>query len=218
MIAHYHRQITLTSLHKEFSPAALETIITYNLKQDSLRGLLGHPEYHFDDSLFAEGNEYVRQQRHRVWRDLSRTADPTSARQAFGRITHAVQDFYAHSNYTALWIEKSSWAADKRPLSKSERPRAHLIDPLDTGLFESQELRSGRIYFPWEALAFFPIFVPILRRILPRDSHTWMNLDNPKSGALFYFAYEAARKRTAHEHQIIRLKLSPDQALLFSGM
>ncbi len=218
MIAHYHRQITLTSLNNVFSPAALETIITSNLKQDNLRGLIGHPEYHFDDSLFAEGNEYVRQQRHHIWRELSRITDPTAAWQAFGRITHAVQDFYAHSNYTALWVEKSSGATGKRRLPKDQKPRAHLINPLDSGLLEDPGLRSGRIYFPWEALAFFPIFVPILRRMLPRDSHTWMNLDSPKSGALFYFAYEAARKRTAHEHQLIHQKLSPDQALRFSGM
>jgi hypothetical protein len=218
MIAHYHRQITLNSLNNVFSPAALETIIAYNLKQDSLRGLIGHPEYHFDDSRFAEGNEYVRQQRHHIWRAMSRTTDPTSAWQAFGRITHAVQDFYAHSNYAALWVKKSSGTAGKRLLSKDQKTRAHLIDPLDSDLFEDAELRSGRIYFPWEALAFFPIFVPVLRRMLPHDSHTWMNLDSPRSGALFYFAYEAARKRTAHEHQLIRLKLSPDQALRFSGM
>ena len=218
MIAHYHRQITLTYLNKEFSPAALETIITYNLKQDSLRGLIGHPEYHYDDSLIAEGNEYVRQQRHSIWRELSQTADPTSAWQAFGRITHAVQDFYSHSNYAALWVEKSSGAAGKQQLANRQQPRAHLVDPLDINILDHPELRSGKIYFPWEALAFFPIFVPILKRILPRDSHTWMNLDSPKNGSLFYFAYEAARKRTAYEDQLIRQKLSPDESLRFSGM
>jgi len=218
MIAHYHRQITLTSLNKEFSLAALETIITYNLKQDSLRGLIGHPEYHYDGSLIAEGNEYVRQQRHSIWRELSRTADPTSAWQVFGRITHAVQDFYAHSNYIALWMEKSSGAAGKWQPANVQQPRAHLIEPLDMDILEHPELKSGKIYYPWEALAFFPVFVPILKRLLPHDAHTWMNFDSPKSGSQFYFAYEAARKRTAYEYQLIRLKLTPDQALRFSGM
>lgn len=218
MIAHYHRQVTLASLQKEFSPAALETIITYNLKQDSLRGLIGHPEYHYDDSLMAEGNEYVRQQRHSIWRELSQPNDPAPAWQAFGRITHAVQDFYAHSNYVALWMQKFYEPVDKWQPTNAQHLRAHRISPIDTGILESPELISGKIYFPWEALAFFPIFVPILKRVLPRDSHTWTNLDSPKSGSQFYFAYEAARKRTAYEYQQIRQKLTPKQALLFSGM
>jgi hypothetical protein len=45
-----------------------------------------------------------------------------------------------------------------------------------------------------------------------------MNLDSPKSGSQFYFAYEAARKRTAYEYQLIHQKLTPEQALRFSGM
>ena len=218
MIAHYHRQITLASLNSELSPAALETIITYNLKQDSLRGLIGHPEYHYDDCLIAEGNEYVRQQRHSLWRGLSRSYDPASAWQAFGRITHAVQDFYAHSNYVALWIQKSSEPERQWKPVRVQQPRAHLIDPLDTLILEHPELKSGKIYYPWEALAFFPIFIPILKRLLPRDSHTWTNLDSPKSGSQFYFAYEAARKRTAYEYQLIHQKLTPEHALRFSGM
>ncbi len=148
MIAHYHRQITLTSLNKEFSLAALETIITYNLKQDSLRGLIGHPEYHYDGSLIAEGNEYVRQQRHSIWRELSRTADPTSAWQVFGRITHAVQDFYAHSNYIALWLEKFSGHAGKWQPANVQQPRAHLIEPLDTDILEHPELKIRQDLLP----------------------------------------------------------------------
>jgi hypothetical protein len=45
-----------------------------------------------------------------------------------------------------------------------------------------------------------------------------MSLDSPKNGSKFYFAYEAARKRTAYEYQLIRQKLTPEQALRFTGM
>jgi hypothetical protein len=41
----------------------------------------------------------------------------------------------------------------------------------------------------------------LVRRFLPKDSHAWMNLDNPRTGPLFPFAIEAAVQRTAAEFE-----------------
>ncbi len=38
-----------------------------------------------------------------------------------------------------------------------------------------------------------------MRRLLPADSHTSLNLDKPQRGPLFAFAFAAARKRTERE-------------------
>ena len=42
-----------------------------------------------------------------VIRPALERSDPRQAWQAFGRLTHTAQDFYAHSNYVALWRERN---------------------------------------------------------------------------------------------------------------
>jgi hypothetical protein len=191
----YHRQITMQALQDCFSRRALQAILSGNLGQDVLRGQIGHSEYHFDNNDFAGSYAYLAQQRQVILTELahgSEQALPLVAWQAFGRLTHGVQDFYAHSNYVRLWLAGHPQAAPEQ------------IDPLEDAILNSPELISGRIYYPLEVLAFIPGLEALVKPLLPRDSHTWMNLDSPRQGALFDYAFVAAEKRTRAEFISLR--------------
>lgn len=185
MEAIYHRQVLAEAVGEQVSARALAAMGDANVGQDSLRGLL-HYAWHFDDSLFAEGLACIEQ-----WRGEAATAtDPAAAWAAFGRLTHAAQDFYSHSNYVALW--RAQFAAGAAP------PVA-AMDGLDPALLKDGRLMSGRVYLPWEALSFVPGLRGLAKRLLPRDAHAWMNLDRPGTGPLFPYSLEAARQRTRAE-------------------
>lgn len=59
MFTQYHRSITLDALGDYFSAHALEIILRSNIGQDNLAGQIGHPEFHFDDNAFQQGNRYI---------------------------------------------------------------------------------------------------------------------------------------------------------------
>jgi hypothetical protein len=183
----YHIQITTEVIQDRVSQQVLESIVRANIAQDGLRGLIGHPEYHFDDNAFTAGWAYVGQQSEIILKAVGARRDARPAWQAMGRLTHAVQDFYAHSNYLKLW------QAQYEP---TEMPPPAEVNGLDTALLRHPDLRSGRIYYPLEALSLLPGLGNIIRRWLPPDSHAWMNLDSPKRGPLFQYALAAARQHT----------------------
>lgn len=199
----YHDEITRAALGSRFSPAALEAILATNLGQDSLQGQIGHPEFHCDNSAFAQADAYAQLQRKTIIVSLAGARIPLPAWQAFGRLTHTLQDFYAHSNYVPFWVELHPGLPPDR------------IDPLDQGLIHSPNLRSGRFYSPLEFLYFLPFIGHKLKPLFPRDSHAWMNLDSPGTGPLFAYALAAARLRTAHELQSILDQLNPEAQKLF---
>ena len=188
MLKPIHVEITRAALEAEFTPRALEKIIKANLYQDRPRGQIGHPEYHFDDNEFEESAVYMEEQRALTVSALLAN-DAPSAWAAFGRLTHAAQDFYAHSNYVDLWLTRQSGGAIPTP---SE------IDPMHPELINARSLRSGKIY-PLELLSFIRILKPLVMSLLPRDSHGWLNIDSPKRGPNFPYAYQAAVKRTRIE-------------------
>lgn len=191
MKAVYHRQITTTALESRLSPRALETILHANLGQDGLAGLLFHPEFHFDDSRFQAGDAYLAAQRLQVHSDLQGSAR-VPAWQAFGRLTHAAQDFYAHSNYVRLFLETNP----------TSTPQA--IDPLIPDILHSPRLHSGKVHWGWELLLrFLPGLAARLDSRIPADTHAGMNLDHPDRGQLFPFALQAATQRTAYEFEIL---------------
>ena len=207
MQAQYHRQITEQALKGYFSPRALKVIVSANLGQDSpWRGLFGHPEYHFDESQFTAGWNYVAEQRSSVNIRLSqgKTAD---AWQAFGRLTHAVQDFFAHSNYVRLWMENHA--------DRNRDERAASIDPVDEEIMKSSHLISGNIYYPLEVFTFLPWFKEWARQRLPRDAHAWMNLDSPGQGPLFELALQAAELRTKLEYDWLCRPMTPNMLRAF---
>lgn len=213
MLSRYHHQITLKALEMEFNANALDVIITANLGQDRLTGLIGHPEYHFDDSQFSAGQAYVDSQHLAVRQNLAKDEQPVLAWQAFGRLSHAVQDYYAHSNYVALWLQQHTNHLQSQGLDASY----DRIEPLDPLILDSSELCSARIYYPWDALSFIPVLEPIMLRLLPSDSHTCMNLDRPERGPLFPYAMEAARKRTQVEFQRIINEMPSEYVDRFTG-
>jgi hypothetical protein len=204
MLQSIHEQIVRRALADRFTPEALQDVIRANVGQDALRGQFGHDEFHFDNNAFEPGRRYIAAQRALVFAAL-RAGQAATARSAFGRLTHAAQDFYAHSNYVDLWL-------GRRP----ESPPA-AIDALDANLLTSPELRSGKVYYPQEALYFVPGLRALALAILPRDSHAHMNLDSAERGARFEYAFAAAVKRTAWEFECLRSGAPEDELILLTG-
>lgn len=204
MKTQYHRIITTQALSPHFSQNALETVIAANLGQDIWRYQLGHDYFHYDNNSFAAGDAYIDDLRCSVVDALQR-GDTVPARESFGRLTHTAQDFYAHSNYIALWRE-----------SHPEAPPDE-TDPMLAALLSDSRLRSGRIYYPLEAFSFIAALKPYIVHLLPRDSHAWMNIDDP-SCPNFDYAYAAAVKRTELEFERICQVLSLEQIQQLTGI
>ena len=204
MLIQYHEAITRKALTPYFSPGALETILAANIGQDNLRGQIGHDEYHFDNNAFEKSYTYIAEQRTIIHAVLEND-DSSSARAAFGRLTHTAQDFYAHSNYVDMWLDGFD----------SEPPPPAEIDPSVESLLNSPNLHSGKLYYPFEALSFVSLLKRFVIPLLPEDSHAHMNLDSPEQGKLFAYAFEAAVKRTRVEFAIVKDGLSGEQLALF---
>jgi len=205
MLRPVHTEMTLLALSEQFSSNALEHIIKANLYQDRILGQIGHDEYHFDGNAFEKSYAYVEQQRALTISSLQQN-DALSAWSAFGRLTHAIQDFYAHSNYVDLWLASRS---------NGTIPTPSEIDPVIPDLINSPDLRSGTIYLPLEAFYYFHSLRPLLVRILPRDSHARMNLDSSKQGPNFEYAFQAAVKRTRIEFEKTTSDLPRDVVSVF---
>jgi hypothetical protein len=208
MLKHIHIEITRSALAGRFSERALDAIISANLKQDGLLGLIGHNEYHFDSNAFEQSYAYLEEQQALIVSSLEMN-DLPSAWSAFGRLMHTAQDFYAHSNYIDLWLSCQPDGALPTP---SE------VDPLDEDLIHTRALRSGRIYLPLEALYLIRPLRGLILRILPRDSHAWMNLDSPEQGPNFLYAFQAAIKRTRLEFNKTASTLPQNLLKLFVNM
>jgi len=204
MLTAFHIEITRLALREHFSSNALETIIAGNIHQDNLRGLIGHDEYHFDGNAFERANTYLEEQRALTVSSLLAHAAP-AAWSAFGRLTHAAQDFYAHSNYIAMWLACQPVGA---------APAASEVEPMDPELITAGALRSGKVYW-LEALTLIQPLRPLIMPLLPRDSHGWMNLDSPQRGHNFKYAFQAAVKRTTIEFERITRALPQDLLALF---
>lgn len=183
----------------------MKKIIAANLYQDRIAAQVGHDEYHFDNSAFEKGYAYIEEQRALAIESLRANEVPV-AWAAFGRLTHSAQDFYAHSNYVDMWLARQD----------GTHPAPSEIDPVDQTLIDSPELHSGKIY-PLELLSLVPgLKIPVLY-MLPRDAHGWMNLDTPKQGPRFDFAFHAAVKRTRIEFEKTTTGLQDEWVAAFLG-
>ena len=201
MLTQYHIEIMCAALGDRFSPRALSVITYANIHQDRLGGQLGHDEFHFDNNAFEKSYAYIEEQRALTVSALLRN-DADSAWSAFGRFLHTAQDFYAHSNYITLWLDRF----DHGPRSKAEpggqaRPASSEVEAVDPDLLNSPDLRSGKVYYPFELLYYIRKTRNFALRYLPRDSHAWMNLDSPEQGFKFEYAMQAAIKRTVIEYE-----------------
>ncbi len=207
MLTEYHIEIMFESLGDHLGTRALGVMTNANVNQDRLAGQFWHDEYHFDNNAFEKTYNYIEEQR-ALTVDSLKKKDAMSAWAAFGRMTHTVQDFYAHSNYVTLWLDR---------FEGNTPPPPGDIDPLHPDLIHSPDLRSGKTYPPLEWL----YYVKRLRRyvlpLIPRDSHAWMNLDSPAQGFKFDYAMHAAIKRTRIEYEKTLSGLSRDLIGLFVG-
>jgi hypothetical protein len=201
----YHRSITAQALANQLSPRALNAVLDANLEQDSLRYQFQHDHFHFDSNSFDEGNAYLEEQRSLVRDSLGR-GDAPSAWQAFGRLTHGAQDFYAHSNYVPLWLER--FAGDALPPPPE-------VDPVSPVILQRPDLKSGKLYYPFEALTFIPYVGRIFVPLMPADSHARMNHDGPDNSPLFDYIFHAAVKRTSYEFDRTAALLTPQMRALF---
>jgi hypothetical protein len=190
MLRKFHIEMMHLALDGIVSPRALDRMIAANLHQDCLRGQIGHDEYHFDHNAFGKSYAYIEEQRALTAASL-RANDAAPAWAAFGRLTHTAQDFYAHSNYIALWLSRQPDGA---------RPGPAEVDPIDPDLIHNPALRSGKVYW-LELLTLILPLRPLIMSLLPRDSHAWMNIDSPERGPNFPYAFQAAVKRTEIEFQ-----------------
>jgi len=191
MLTEYHIEIMFESLGDHLGTRALSVMTTANIKQDQFAGQIGHDEYHFDNNAFEKTYAYIEEQRAHAISSLQKQ-DALSAWTAFGRMTHSIQDFYAHSNYITLWLSRFDGRTPPPPPE---------VDPVDPGLIHSPDLRSGKVYYPLEILYFSRRWRSLSLRLLPKDSHAWMNLDSPEQGFKFEYALQAAIKRTRIEYE-----------------
>ena len=100
----YHLEICKRALVDQFSSRSLDVIIKANIGQDKIRYQFKHPHFHFDSNAFEASFNYIEEQR-QIILEINNSFNKLQASwQAFGRLTHAVQDFYAHSNYIQLWL------------------------------------------------------------------------------------------------------------------
>ena len=209
MLIQYHDSITRKALTGRFSPRALAAVLAANLKQDDLlTGQIGHDEYHYDNNSIAKSDRYLEEQRTLTLSALQHD-DPSTAWTAFGRLTHTAQDFYAHSNYVDLWLSRFNTDGQSSP-PPSE------IAPLMEEVIHSPDLRSGKLYYPWEIFAFIPVIKRFVIPFLPADSHAHMHLDSHARGERFAYAFEAAVKRTQYEFDTTVAVLSSSLEALFT--
>jgi hypothetical protein len=186
--------------------------ITYaNIHQDRLSGQFGHDEFHFDNNAFEKTYAYIEEQRTLTISSLQKK-EALLAWAAFGRMTHTLQDFYAHSNYITLWLNRF----DPSTSSRQTPPPSSEVDPVDLTLIQSPDLRSGKVYYPFELLYFIRKTRAFSLRYLPKNSHAWMNLDSPEQGFKFDYAMQAAIKRTVIEYEKTASGFSQEMCNLFS--
>lgn len=201
----YHRQITQQAVGSQVSQRALDAFIAANIGQDALRNQVGHDHFHYDSNAFTRGDAYVDVQHALIHPALTR-GDPQAAWQAFGRLSHAVQDLYAHSNYAALWLAKNN-GADLTP---------EQIDPVEVDILSSPDLHSGKPDI-FDLLQYLNLLPVSWLKFAPKDSHILLNIDGPDR-AYFKFVFSAAVKRTQFEFSRVLNSLPTDLVKAFTDI
>jgi hypothetical protein len=201
MESKYHAIITRNAVGEYFEPVALDQVIQANMSQDKLIYLLGSkPHFHFDDNKINESLAYVNSLHNSIIKLTDSDSTGKLQREAFGRISHAVQDFYAHSNYVDLWLEENGGVENIEP---------DKIDGLVDHLLHHPDLNTGDFKIWRDFIYYIPIINNIVKKIyIPKSSHEAMNLDSPERGIKFNYTMAAAQQRTLHEYTRIIKQLS----------
>ena len=200
----YHRKITEEALQGLVAESALEVMIAADIGQDALRYQINHDHFHYDSNAFSSSDAYIESQRQRIRQALS-LGENKEAWKAFGRLSHTVQDFYAHSNYVALWL-----AANERVAHGSEQ-----IDPLDRKILDDPTLHSGKPHF-FDLLKYWKLLPTSWEKWISPDSHLAMNIDGPDRPN-FDWVFSASVKRTRMEFIQVYDSLSEEQKIDFAG-
>jgi hypothetical protein len=201
MQAQYHVGLTREALGGFFGREALDEVVRANVGQDSLAAVFGAASHqHFCDPEIDRSLAYIEDE-HRTIEVMAAQEDAPAQRAALGRLLHAVQDFYAHSNYVDLWLAQ----AQRSPASEWAWPMTEApceVQAADPALLDHPHLRIGDWIFWRDAVFYVPLIGPLVRSIwVPRDSHEAMHLDSPARGPRFGIALAMARQRTVHEHR-----------------
>lgn len=116
-----HKNITRTALKEELSKSALDFVCEANEESDALYNQSNSAQ-HFDDSKIKEGLTFIKKLEKALLSELTSVPSYTGkvregrflvALYALGRLLHAIQDFYSHSNWVnhtgpvcPIWNEK----------------------------------------------------------------------------------------------------------------
>ena len=92
-----HAGITTEANEGILSTNQLKVVILHNQMQDLHQT---QSQMHYDNCAFREGSQYIADEWSLIGHAGTNTGDVVLA--AFGRLLHAVQDFYAHSNWVEL--------------------------------------------------------------------------------------------------------------------
>lgn len=200
MKARHHVEIMRMAVGNRFAGADFVRVVRANLSQDRLQNLVFHPELHFDGGALRAAQVYISRQRRLAVRLLLH-GDRDGALDAFGRLSHTRQDFYAHSNWVELWVAQHGGLERVTPDQV-----AICLDPLAV---------PGLISGKGSAIHFLACRVPVYGRwharyLTPPDDHESMNLDHPGRGPLFPFAIAAASKHTVVELETLLRMLARD--------
>jgi hypothetical protein len=139
-----HKQITRKAAQSQrFSNRALTAMLLAADKQDAdetnlltLRSNRNYrPAHHFDrnpgdtnQAAFSRAAEYVRQQESLACSEES----PGSARRAMGRALHALQDFFAHTNFVDLTNDEQGACVKAIYDAKSKAPETLKLTGYDS--------------------------------------------------------------------------------------
>jgi hypothetical protein len=208
MLVAVHVQMMHSALDGRVSPRALKRMIGANIQVDAIWNQLGRHELHFDDNAFDGAHAFLSAQRAQI-RPALESGRPELAWDAFGRMTHTAQDFYAHTNYVDLWTACQP---------DGMIPPASQIDPLDDTLVNSPALRSGKPYLPLGLLSFIPLVGRWFDPLMPADSHAIMHLDSAARGPMFEYAFQAGIKRTRAEFEGLDRSLPVELMVRFTDL
>lgn len=170
--ADLHERLTVeASRELGFSKTAIKQVVRGNLRTDKDEWTVPHA--HFDNEQFSKGASRLRE-RYALALESAAFGRLSVAREQLGRCLHAIQDFYAHSNF----VENHD-ASETIDLFQ-------LVDPLPEAVCDAKnprgELSSG--YFPKET------------RPSPwKCTHKELNKDHPVS-ALHAVALDHAARAT----------------------
>jgi hypothetical protein len=92
------------------------------------------------------------------------------------------------------------------------------VDPVSPDILQHPNLHSGKLYYPFEILAFIPPLRKFVLPHLPSDSHAHMNHDDYNEKGLFEYVFHASVKRTQLEFKQTTAQLSPAHLFIFTDL